>query len=257
MKGSVGGGAGATTADGGCAARPASEQHGGGSGEGRRVGGGRAAGAPDSPPRRRPAGRRRERARVRDTACLPAQPTRAALPLHPRGRSPPPPHGTRPRPMRGGAGFRVRAGQRSFKWMGMDGTAPRHRSRDTHGIRARPGRLLLLFSFFFLFFSVLFFPAVINRSRTVPSGGGVRGEPFPPLGTGVGDAHEEITWLIQFGLYLFAAAAAARGAAAPHTHLHHLSRANAGAPHMPPGRPPMGTLSKPRETHRPCQSHPC
>lgn len=175
----------------------------------------------------------------------------------PGGAAPPPPHGTRPRPMRGGAGFRVRAGQRSFKWMGMDGTAPRHRSRDTHGIRARPGRLLLLFSFFFLFFSVLFFPAVINRSRTVPSGGGVRGEPFPPLGTGVGDAHEEITWLIQFGLYLFAAAAAARGAAAPHTHLHHLSRANAGAPHMPPGRPPMGTLSKPRETHRPCQSHPC
>lgn len=257
MKGSVWGGAGATAADGGCAARPASEQHWGGSGEIRRVGGGRAACAPDSPPRRRPAGRRRERARVRDTACLSAQPTRAALPLPP-GAQPPPPPTARTRGQCGGApgSACARGNGHPYGWAWM--ARRRVTAAETH---TAYGRALdvscCCFLFFFFFFSVLFFPAVVNRSRTVPGGGGVRGEPFPPVGTGVGDAHEEITWLIQFGLFLFAVAAAARGAAAPQTHPHHLSRANAGAPHMPPARPPTGTWSKPRETHRPCQRHPC
>lgn len=152
MKGSVWGGAGATAADGGCAARPASEQHWGGSGEIRRVGGGRAACAPDSPPRRRPAGRRRERARVRDTACLSAQPTRAALPLPPGAQPPPPP---RHAPA-GNAGGRRDPHARGATVIHMDGHgwhgAASPQQRHTRHTGAPWTSLVVVFFFFFFFF---------------------------------------------------------------------------------------------------------
>lgn len=156
MKGSVWGGAGATAADGGCAARPASEQHWGGSGEIRRVGGGRAACAPDSPPRRRPAGRRRERARVRDTACLSAQPTRAALPLPP-GAQPPPPPTARTRGQCGGApgSACARGNGHPYGWAWM--ARRRVTAAETH---TAYGRALDVSCCCFLFFFFFFCPVL-------------------------------------------------------------------------------------------------
>lgn len=171
MKGSVWGGAGATAADGGCAARPASEQHWGGSGEIRRVGGGRAACAPDSPPRRRPAGRRRERARVRDTACLSAQPTRAALPLPP-GAQPPPPPTARTRGQCGGApgSACARGNGHPYGWAWM--ARRRVTAAETH---TAYGRALDVSCCCFLFFFFFFLSCSSPRWSTVqgPSLAGV------------------------------------------------------------------------------------